>query len=65
MGYEIIGALLRGKICQEFNSYVPDDANVAPQQPCHVIQSPNRSCQHVVDVNVTPAFQTTKNNASM
>ena len=64
MGYEIIGALLRGQICQEFNRYVPDDANVAPQQPCEVVQSPNRNCHLVVDVNVTPAFQTTRNFAS-
>ena len=31
---ENLGALLRRKFCEEFNHYVPDDANVAPQQPC-------------------------------
>ena len=34
------------------------------QQPCSVVQSPNRSCELVVDVNVTPTFQTTKNITS-
>ena len=33
------------------------------QQPCQVVQSPNRSCYPVVDVNITPTFQTTKNLA--
>ena len=57
---ENIGALLSGQFCEEFNHYVTDDENVALQQPCEVVQSPNRSCQPVVDVNVTPAFQTTR-----
>ena len=34
------------------------------QQPWPVVQSPNRSCHPVVDVNVTPIFQMTKNIAS-
>ena len=34
------------------------------QQPCSVVQSPNRSCEPAVDVNVTPAFETTRNFAS-
>ena len=29
-----------------------------------MVQSPNKSCQPVVDVNVTPAFQTTRNLTS-
>ena len=33
------------------------------QQPCKVVQSPNRICQPVVDVNITP-FQTERNLAS-
>ena len=62
---DILGPLLSRKYCEEFNHYVPHDENVTPQQPCQVVQYPNRSCQPVMDVNVTPAFQTTKNNASM
>ena len=34
------------------------------QQPWLVVQSPNRSCDPVVDVNVTPTFQMTTNFAS-
>ena len=34
------------------------------QQPCSVVQSPNRSCEPAVDVNVTPAFQTAIHFAS-
>ena len=64
MGDDIIDPLLSRKSCQEFNNYVPHDANVTQQQPCQVVQSPNRSFQPVVDVNVTPAFQTTRNLAS-
>ena len=60
-----IGTFLRRKFCEEFNKYVPDDENVAPQQPCEVVQSPNRICHLVVDVNVTPTFQMEKNLASM
>ena len=57
---ENIGAFLSGQFCEEFNHYVPNNENVALQQPCKVVQSPNRSCHIVVDVNVTPAFQTAK-----
>ena len=31
---ENIGALLNRQFCEEFNHYVPDNENVAPQQPC-------------------------------
>ena len=34
------------------------------QQPCQVVQSPNRICQHVVDVKITPSFQMTRNIVS-
>ena len=61
---ENIVALLSENFCEEFNHYVPDNANVALQQPFQVIQYPNRSCQPVVDVNVTPTFQTTRNFTS-
>ena len=37
-----LSALLSGKFCEEFNHYARDDANVALQQPCQVVQSPNR-----------------------
>ena len=63
-GDDILDPLLRRKSCEEFNNYVPHDANGTPQQPCQVVQSPNRSCQRVVDVNVTPTFQTTINFTS-
>ena len=64
-GDDILDPLLRGQYCKEFNNYVPHDANVTPQQPCQVFQSSNRSCHHVVDVNVTPTFQMDKKLASM
>ena len=35
-----------------------------PKQPCQVVQSPNRSFHPVLDVNITPSFQTTRNIAS-
>ena len=38
---ENIGALPSGQFCEEFNHYVIQDENVAPQQPCEVVQSPN------------------------
>ena len=61
---DIIHPLVEGESCEEFNNYVTPDVNVTQQQPCSVVQSPNRSCEPVVDVNVTPAFQTTRNFAS-
>ena len=33
-GDNILVPLLRGKSCEEFNNYVPHNANVTPQQPC-------------------------------
>ena len=57
---ENIGAFLSRQFFEEFNHYVPDDENVASQQPCEVIQSRNRSCQSIMDVNVTRSFQMTK-----
>ena len=47
-----------------FNNYVTPDANVTQQQSWLVVQSLNRSCQPVVDVNVTPSFQTARNFTS-
>ena len=61
---DIIDPLVNGQSCEEFNNYVTPDANVTQQQPCSVVQSPNRSCEPVVDVNVTLAFQTTRNFSS-
>ena len=61
---DIIDRLVNGKYCEEFNNYVTPNVNVTQQQPCSVVQSPNRSCEPVVDVNVTPAFQTARNFAS-
>ena len=61
---DIIHPLADGQYCEEFNNYVTPDVNVTQQQPCWVVQSPNRSCELVVDVNVTPAFQTERNFAS-
>ena len=61
---DIIHPLVDGQSCEEFNNYVTPDANVTQQQPCSVVQSPNRSCELVVDVNVTPAFQMARNFAS-
>ena len=63
-GDDILGPLLSKQSYEQFNNYVPQNANVTPQQPCQVVQSPNRICQSVVDVNVTPSFQTTRNIAS-
>ena len=37
---------------------------MTPQQPCQVVQYPNRSCQPIVDVNITPTFQMARNLAS-
>ena len=33
-GDDIIGPLLNEQSCEEFNNYVPRDANVTPQKPC-------------------------------
>ena len=63
-GDDIIDPLLNGQSCEDFNNYVTPDANVTRQQPCQLVQSPNWSCQHIVDVNVTPTFQTTRNITS-
>ena len=63
-GDDILDPLLRRQYFEEFNNYVPHDANVTLQQPLQVVQSPKRSCEHVVDVNATQAFQTTRNLAS-
>ena len=60
-GDDILGPLLNEQSCEEFNNYVTPGANVTQQQPCLVVQSPNRSCELVLDVNVTPAFQTATN----
>ena len=60
----IIDPLVKGQSCEEFNNYVTPDANVTQQQPCSVVQYPNRSSEIVVDVNVTPTFQTATNFAS-
>ena len=38
---DIIDPLVNGKSCEEFNNYVTSNANVTPQQPCQVVQSPN------------------------
>ena len=64
MEVDIIDPLVNGQSCEEFNNYVTPDANVTQQQPWSVVQSPNRNCQPVVDVNVTPSFQTATNFAS-
>ena len=64
MEVDIIDPLVNRQYCEEFNNYVTLDANVTHQQPWSVVQSPNQSCQHVVDVNVTPAFQMETNFAS-
>ena len=55
VGYKevnIIDPLVNRQSCEEFNNYVTPDANVTQQQPWSVVQSPNRSCEHVVGVNV-------------
>ena len=64
MEVDIIDPLVNGQSCEEFNNYVPPDVNVTQQQPCSVVQSPNRSCEPVVDVNVTPTFEMAINFAS-
>ena len=58
---ENIGAFLSGQFCEDLNHYVHDNENVASQKPCEVVQSPTGICYPVVDVNVTPAFQTERN----
>ena len=63
-GDDIIDPLLNGQSCEEFNNYVTPYANVTQQQPWPVVQSPKRSFQPVVDVNITLAFQTIRNFAS-
>ena len=40
-GDENFGALLNINVFEEFNHYVPDNANVDLQQPCQVVQYPN------------------------
>ena len=52
-GDDILGPLLSRQYCEEFSNYVPHDANVTPQQPCKVVQSPNQSCQPIVDVTTS------------
>ena len=64
MENDVIDPLVNGQSCEEFNNYVTLDENVTQQQPWSVVQSPNRSCHPVVDVNVTPSFQTARNFAS-
>ena len=61
---DIIDPLVNRQSCEELNNYVTPDGNVTQQQPWSVVQYPNRSCQPVLDVNVTPAFQTARNFAS-
>ena len=60
----MIHPLVDGQSSEQFNNYVTPNANVTQQQPCSVVQSPNQSCEPAVDVNVTPAFETTRNFAS-
>ena len=55
-GDDIIDPLVNIQYFEEFNNYVTPDTNVTQQQPWLVVQSPNRSCQPVVDVNITPTF---------
>ena len=57
----MIDPLVNRQSCEEFNNYVTPDANVTQEQPCLVVQYPNRSCEPVVDVNITPTFQTATN----
>ena len=52
---DIIDPLVNGQYCEEFNNYVTPDVNVTQQQPCLVVQSPNRSCEPVVDVKFSYA----------
>ena len=61
---DIIDPLVNRQSCEEFNNYATPDANMTHQQAWSAVQSPNRSCEPVMDVNVTPAFQTTTNFAS-
>ena len=61
---DITHPLVDGQYSEQFNNYVTPNANVTQQQPCSVVQSPNRSCEPVVDVNATPEFQTARNFAS-
>ena len=37
MGDDIINPLLSVQSCEEFNNYVPQDANVSPQQSCQLV----------------------------
>ena len=61
---DIIDPLVNRQSCEEFNNYVNPDANVTQQQPWSVVQYPNRSCQPVVDVNLSPTFESAKKLAS-
>ena len=61
---DIIDPLVNRQSCEEFNNYVTLDANVTQQQPCLVVQYPNGICHPVVNVNITPAFQMTRNITS-
>ena len=61
---DIIDPLVNEQSCEEFNNYVTPNANVTQQQPWSVVQSPNQSYEHVVDVNITPSFQMARNFAS-
>ena len=63
-GIDIIDPLVNEKSCEDFNNYFTPNVNVTQQQPCSVVQSSNQSCEQVVDVNVTPAFQTARYFAS-
>ena len=64
MEVDIIDPLVNKQSCEEFNNYVTPDANVTQQQPWRVVESPNQSFQPLVDVNITPAFQTARNFSS-
>ena len=44
MEVDIIDPLVNRQYCEEFNNYVTPDVNVTQQQPCSMVQSPNRSC---------------------
>ena len=61
---DIIDPLVNEQYCEEFNNYVTPNANVTQQQPWSVVQSLNRNCEPIVDINVTPAFQISTNFAS-
>ena len=54
---DIIDPLVNEKSCEEFNNYVTPYANVTKQQSWPVVQSLNRSCQPVVDLNATQHFK--------